>query len=99
MTLERRARRARLTTTRRSSTSAICPGSPRAATTGPPSTSSCARSAHDRIRSEVWEGEATLELFEAPNEEHTALAPVRVGKGFRFTLGYSVDDLETLVEL
>ena len=54
---------------------------------------------YDRTRSEVWEGDATLELFEAPNEEHTALAPVRVGKGFRFTLGYSVDDLETLTEL
>jgi acetoacetate decarboxylase len=53
----------------------------------------------DRAASEIWEGEATLELLEAPNEEHTALAPVRVGKGFRFTLGYSVDDLETLVEL
>ena len=55
--------------------------------------------AYDRNRSEVWEGDATLELFEAPNEEHTALAPTRVGKGFRFTLGYSVDDLETLVDL
>ena len=47
----------------------------------------------------MWEGDATLEFFEAPNEEHAALAPVRVGKGFRFTLGYSVDDLETLTEL
>ena len=54
---------------------------------------------YDRTRSEVWEGDATLEFFEAPNEEHTALAPVRVGKGFRFTLGYSVDDLETLEQL
>jgi acetoacetate decarboxylase len=54
---------------------------------------------YDRTRSEVWEGDATLELFEAPNEEHTALGPMRVGKGFRFTLGYSVDDLETLTEL
>ena len=40
-------------------------------------------------------GHAPLELFEAPNEEHTALAPVRIGKGFRFTLGYSVDDRRT----
>ncbi len=53
----------------------------------------------DRSASEIWEGDATLTLYEAPNEEHAALAPVRVGKGFRFTLGYSVDDLETLVEL
>ena len=34
----------------------------------------------------------TLELFRAPNEEHTALAPVRMGKGFRFTFAYTVDD-------
>jgi acetoacetate decarboxylase len=53
----------------------------------------------DRTSSAIWEGSATLELFGAPNEEHTALSPVRVGKGFRFTIGYSVDDLETLVEL
>ena len=48
---------------------------------------------------EVWEGPAALELFDAPNEEHIALAPVRVGSGFRFTMGYTVDDLETLAEL
>jgi len=55
--------------------------------------------AFDRSGSEIWEGSATLELFDAPGSEHVALAPVRVGKGFRFTIGYSVDDLETLTEL
>jgi acetoacetate decarboxylase len=55
--------------------------------------------AFDRSISQIWEGSATLELFDAPGEELAALAPVRVGKGFRFTLGYSVDHLETLVEL
>ena len=54
---------------------------------------------YDRSGSEIWEGSATLELFDAPHEELAALAPARVGKGFRFTLGYSVDDLETLTEL
>ncbi len=53
----------------------------------------------DRAISEVWEGSATLELHEAPHEEHAALAPVHVGKGFRFTFAYTVDDLETLREL
>jgi acetoacetate decarboxylase len=53
----------------------------------------------DRASSEVWEGTATLELFEAPGEELAALAPARVGKGYRLTLGYSVDDLEVLSEL
>ena len=53
----------------------------------------------DRAISEIWEGPATLELFDAPGEEHAALAPVRVGRGFRFTFAYSVDDLETLRDL
>jgi hypothetical protein len=53
----------------------------------------------DRSVSEVWEGPATLELFDAPGEEHTLLAPVQVGRGFRFTFAYTVDDLETVREL
>jgi acetoacetate decarboxylase len=53
----------------------------------------------NRSVSPVWEGAATLELFDSPNEEVAALAPARVGKGYRFTLGYSVDDLETLTAL
>jgi acetoacetate decarboxylase len=50
----------------------------------------------DRVVSEIWEGTASLELFAAPHEEHTALAPVRMGKGYRFTFAYTVDDLETV---
>ena len=47
----------------------------------------------------VWEGSATLELFGAPHEEHDLLAPVRIGQGYRFTFGYTVDDLETVKDL
>jgi acetoacetate decarboxylase len=50
----------------------------------------------DRAISSIWEGTAELELSEAPGEELAALAPVRVGKGFRFTFAYTVDDLETV---
>jgi enduracididine biosynthesis enzyme MppR len=50
----------------------------------------------DRSISKIWEGPAELELYETPNEELAALAPVRVGKGFRFTFSYTVDDLETV---
>jgi acetoacetate decarboxylase len=50
----------------------------------------------DRSISTIWEGEAELELYPAPNEEHTALGPVRMGKGFRFSFAYTVDDLETV---
>jgi acetoacetate decarboxylase len=46
----------------------------------------------DRIGSEVWEGDATLELLGAPHEEHDLLAPVEIGRGYRFTFGYTVDD-------
>ncbi len=53
----------------------------------------------NRAISPIWEGSATLELSGAPNEEHAALAPVRMGKGFRFTFAYTVDDLETLRDL
>jgi acetoacetate decarboxylase len=53
----------------------------------------------DRVVSEIWEGRATLELHGAPGEEHAALAPLRTGKGFRFTFAYTVDDLETVREL
>jgi len=53
----------------------------------------------DRAISEIWEGTAELQLHQAPNEEHTALSPVRMGKGFRFTFAYTVDDLETVREL
>ncbi len=47
----------------------------------------------DRSASAIWEGRAELELGAAPNEEHDALRPVRMGKGFRFTFAYTVDDL------
>jgi len=50
----------------------------------------------DRHLSPVWEGAAQLELFDAPAEEHTLLAPVRLDRGYRFTFAYTVDDLETV---
>jgi acetoacetate decarboxylase len=53
----------------------------------------------DRSISEIRRGPATLELYDAPNEEHAALAPVRMGDGFRFQFAYTVDDLETVREL
>ena len=53
----------------------------------------------DRAISEVWEGAAELALSAAPGEEHTLLAPVSVGRGFRFTFAYTVDDLETVREI
>ena len=54
---------------------------------------------HTRSASEVWEGSATLSFFPAPNEEHTALAPTRVGRGYRLAFAYTVDDLHTVLDL
>ncbi len=53
----------------------------------------------DRAISEIWEGSATLDFFGSAREEHDALAPVKVGKGYRFTFAYTVDDLETVKDL
>ena len=50
----------------------------------------------DRSISPIWEGTPELELYPAPGEELSALAPIRKGKGFRFTFAYTVDDLETV---
>jgi len=53
----------------------------------------------DRFIGDIWLGQATLQLFPSPFEEHDKLAPVRVGKGYRLTFAYTVDDLETLEEI
>ena len=38
-------------------------------------------------------------LHGAPFEEHDVLAPVRIDRGYRFTFGYTVDDLVTVKEI
>jgi hypothetical protein len=50
----------------------------------------------DAQRSEVWEGEAELDFFDAPDQELHALKPVSVGRGFRYTTAFRVDDLEVV---
>ena len=89
----------RTTTRRRSSTSATSRGWPPAATTSRRSTSSCARSRATGSRAPSTRGEATLNIHAARGEEHHILAPVEVGRGYRFTFAYTVDDLETVKEL
>lgn len=53
----------------------------------------------DRRTSDVWEGKPTLELLPAPGEEHDSLAPLRLGRGYRFTFAYTVDDAEPVKDL
>jgi len=53
----------------------------------------------DRAGSTVMSGPATLALHGAPSEEHDVLAPVRVARGYRFTFGYTIDDLVTVRQI
>ncbi len=53
----------------------------------------------DRAGSKVMAGPATLTLHAAPFEEHDMLAPVTIDRGYRFTFGYTVDDLVTVKEI
>ena len=62
-------------------------------------TSSCARGAATARSPRSGRGRRRSTLQGAPNEEHVALAPVRMGRGFRFTFAYTVDDLETVRDL
>jgi acetoacetate decarboxylase len=53
----------------------------------------------DRAGSKVMAGPATLTLHAAPFEEHDVLAPLKIDRGYRFTFGYTVDDLVTVKEI
>ncbi len=44
----------------------------------------------------TWMGEADLKLPEARGEELHALAPVRMGSGYRFSMSCSISDLKIL---
>ena len=45
----------------------------------------------DREVSPIWEGEATLRLFDSPADELAELAPVAVERGFWLSFAYTVD--------
>jgi hypothetical protein len=47
-------------------------------------------------RTEVWEGGALLEFFPAPDGELDAFQPVRVRRGYRYSMAMTIDDLEVL---
>jgi hypothetical protein len=45
---------------------------------------------------DVWAGQAELRLPEVPGEEMHLLAPLRIGRGYRLGMAYSVTDLRIL---
>jgi acetoacetate decarboxylase len=53
----------------------------------------------DVRRTEVWEGAADLRFFPAPDQELDALQPVRVRRGYRYSMAFTLDDLEVLEQL
>lgn len=53
----------------------------------------------DFTRTEVWAGDATLAIFDAPDEEVAALAPVHVRRGYRYACAFEVSDLDILQDL
>jgi acetoacetate decarboxylase len=52
----------------------------------------------DRDASEIWEGDAELRLYDDTLEDLAAIAPLEVGKGFRFSFGYTVEGGEVLAQ-
>lgn len=49
--------------------------------------------------SPIWKGEATLQVFDHPYVELSALGPKRVLAGYRFACGLTIDDLMLLRDL
>lgn len=47
----------------------------------------------------VWQGSATLRFLESPWHETHALAPLKVGRGYRYSFAMTVDDLATVEDL
>lgn len=47
----------------------------------------------------VWQGDATLGIFDSPWHEIGALAPMRLGSGYRYTFAMTIDDLTHLSDL
>jgi hypothetical protein len=47
-------------------------------------------------RTEVWEGEADLKFFPAPDNELDPFQPVQVRRGYRYSMTMTIDDLEVL---
>ncbi|CAN7701308.1 acetoacetate decarboxylase family protein [Aminobacter sp. LjRoot7] len=50
----------------------------------------------DLTFSDVWSGSAELTIPEVAGEDMHRIAPQRVGRGFRFSMSYSVTDLPIL---
>jgi len=50
-------------------------------------------------RTEVWEGQASLTFFPAPDQELDVFQPQRIRRGYRYSAAFRVDDLEVVERL
>ncbi len=50
-------------------------------------------------QTEVWEGEAYLKFFPAPDNELDAFHPLEVRRGYRYSMVLTIGDLEVLEDL
>lgn len=53
----------------------------------------------DTAFSQVWEGTATLNLYETPVQELHLLSPVKMGNGFVYSMALTIGDLEVIRDL
>lgn len=53
----------------------------------------------DVQRTDVWEGEADIEFFPAPDNELDAFQPLKVRRGYRYSMAMTIADLEVLEQL
>lgn len=54
---------------------------------------------YNRQTAEVWQGEPSLEYFPAPNQELHDLAPMRLGRGARYCIGFSIADIRKVEDI
>ncbi len=53
---------------------------------------------YDRDITDIWEGDAELKIYDDTLEDLQAIAPIEIGKGFRFSFGYSVNGGEVITQ-
>jgi acetoacetate decarboxylase len=51
-----------------------------------------------KVVADVWAGTPTLSFFPSPNQELADLSPVRIGRGTRYAMGFTITDIRKVAE-
>ena len=51
-----------------------------------------------RVVEDVWSGTPTLSYFPSPNQELADLGPLRVGRGTRYAMGFTITDIRKVAD-